>query len=86
MAIEKGLQSEFEEESYVAMDSVIMDIGINQLIKEHEDDKLSDIVNALQSVHCIKSMSLSESQKIVSSHAISGRRHQLLNNRMSRIV
>lgn len=30
MAIEKELQSEFEEESYGALDSVIMDIDINQ--------------------------------------------------------
>ena len=63
MAIEKDLKSEFEEESYRAMDSVIMDTGINQLIEEREDSKLSDIVNALQSALFIKSMSLSESQK-----------------------
>ena len=63
MNVEKELQSEFEEKSYGAMDSVIMAIYINQLIKEHENGKLSDIVNDLQSVHCIKSMSLSESQK-----------------------
>ena len=39
------------------MNSVIMDIDINQLIKEREDGKLLDIVNALQSAHCIKYMS-----------------------------
>ena len=63
MAIEKEIQSEFEEESFGALDSVIMDIEINQLIEELEDGKLSDIVNALQSAYCIKYMPLSESQK-----------------------
>ena len=46
MATEKELQSEFEEERQGAMDSMIMDIDINQLIKEREDGKLSDIVAA----------------------------------------
>ena len=53
MAVEKDLQSEFEEESYGALDYVIMDIDINQLIKERDDGKLSDIANALQSAHCM---------------------------------
>ena len=55
MAIEKDLQLEFEEESYGALESFIMDIDINQLIKEREDGKLSDILNAYVMIGCFNS-------------------------------
>ena len=61
--LEKDLQVEVEKESYGDMDEFMKNIDVNQLTKEREDSRLLDIVNAVKSAHCVKSMPLSESQK-----------------------
>ena len=45
------------------MDNQIVNLDINQLIKERKDGKMLDILSLLKSAYCVKSMSLSESQK-----------------------
>ena len=48
LTLEQDLWLEYEEEnSYGAMDSIIMDLDINQLIKECADSRLSEIVKVL---------------------------------------
>ena len=54
--LEKDLQVEVEKESYGDMDEFMKNIDVNQLTKEREDSRLLDIVNAVKSAHCVKSM------------------------------